>query len=216
MTSGWPTDGSSTSNATRGRHRFSPGRDRFTARGTPGQPLDDHCRLVARAASALTTALDLPPALAQPVVDAARWHDHGKASPVWQRAAGGSPDAPPIAKTPTGRVFRAALLDGYRHEFGSLLAAERQLEPSTDEAGELRRDLTLHLIAAHHGHARPGFARRQHWGDAMSEAELAATARATEMRFERLQRHLGPWRLAWLEALVKAADAAVSTGIDAA
>ena len=55
--------------------------------------------------------------------------------------------AVPYAKTSGGGNWR--LLEGYRHEFGSLLAAERTDLP------DCTRDLILHLIAAHHGNARP-------------------------------------------------------------
>lgn len=188
-------------------------RDRFTAHAARGQPLDEHCHMVGRAAAAMACALALPVDLARAVADAGRWHDRGKAADAWQRAAGTPLGAPPVAKTSGGR-FNATLLGGYRHEFGSLLMAERDIPHGQDQNSALLRDLTLHLVAAHHGHARPGFANPRHWGDSLPDPELAATALDTELRFERLQRHFGPWQLAWLEAIVKAADAAVSSGAE--
>ena len=129
--------------------------------------------------------------------------------------ARGTPDRDnPLERLGEVACGTLSMLAGCRHEFGSLLAAERQLEPLAHDVHDLRRDLTLHLIAAHRGHARPASTAAQHWGNAMPEAELLATTRGAEMRFERLQRRLGPWRLAWLEAVVKAAAAAVSTRMD--
>ena len=92
-----------------------------------------------------------------------------------------------------------------------MVQAERDLSVAAAGSGWLR-DLTLHLVAAHHGHARPGFAERRHWGNAGPDTDLAPAARRVERRFDDLQRRLGPWELAWLEAIVKAADAWVSAG----
>jgi CRISPR-associated endonuclease/helicase Cas3 len=75
-------------------------------------------------------------------------------------------------------------------------------------------DLALHLIAAHHGWARPGFPDSRHWGVELLPEHALAAARRTAERFSRLQERYGPWQLAWLEALLKAADAWVSAGRD--
>ena len=75
-----------------------------------------------------------------------------------------------------------------------------------------RFDLALHLIAAHHGRARPAI------GIAGCEGlpPSAAAARAYEVgrRFARLQRRWGPWGLAWWEALLRAADQRASRALD--
>ena len=188
------------------RRRRAPrgerGRGALAAR-TP--TVDAHCARVAAAARRIATALRLPASLIDALEAAGRCHDRGKTRAVWQRAAGAPPGSPPLAKSWPGRL-RGEWLDGYRHEFGSLVDAERALGP-----GAPHRDLILHLVAAHHGWARPGFPHRAQWDP--DEPARANEARAMRVahRFARLQAHYGPWRLAWLESLLKAADAWVSS-----
>ena len=109
-------------------------------------------------------------------------------------------DGRPYAKTCGGGNLR--LLEGYRHEFGSLLKAEREdLVDST-------RDLILHLIAAHHGNARPLISTAGCEDGPPSLLESKAGEAAS--RFARLQRQYGPWGLAWREAILRAADQSAS------
>ncbi len=174
--------------------------------GASAQTIDAHCAEVAAAARRIGAALGLPEHLVDALESAGRWHDRGKSRAVWQRAAGASPGGPALAKSPRGRL-RPEWLGGYRHEFGSLVDAERILGPDVPH-----RDLVLHLVAAHHGWARPGFPDRAQWDpDAPSRVNERCARRAAR-RFARLQARHGPWRLAWLEALLKAADAHVSSG----
>lgn len=103
-------------------------------------------------------------------------------------------------------------LDGYRHEFGSLLAAE------AEDLAEATRDLVLHLVAAHHGNARPGISIDRVEaapGGAYGQrgappTVLERAAREAALRFVRLQARHGPWGLAWYEEMLRAADRAVS------
>lgn len=178
------------------------------------QLLGDHNEAVGQAARALGEALGLPDWIVGALEDAGRWHDVGKSRKVWQRAAGNR-GSQPVAKARRG-VFHPQLLGGYRHEFGSLADAEREYPPATDDAERLRRELTLHLIAAHHGFARPGFGDPRQWDPNLPSATARALASATERRYAELQHHFGPWALAWLEALVKCADARVSSGLTSA
>ncbi len=113
-----------------------------------------------------------------------------------------------MAKSKAGR-FRPDILGGYRHEFGSLTEAERVLP-----ADVKNRDLALHLIAAHHGWARPGFPNPNQWDPDLPAFMNRQVAIDAANRFARLQAIHGPWRLAWLEALIKAADALVSSDGD--
>lgn len=184
--------------------------DELTAIAARRQTLVEHSEMVAQAAARLALAVGLCPDMVAAIRDAGDWHDRGKAAPVWQRAAGVDLDGEAMAK-PNSRSFNARLLGGYRHEFGSLAEAEhamRALSGSEDASARL----ILHLIAAHHGHARPGFADKRHWGHAQPDDVLEGIAQRAELRFAQLQRHYGPWHLAWLEAIVKAADAWVSSG----
>ena len=170
------------------------------------QTIDAHCTAVGAAARRIGAALGLDEDLVDALESAGRWHDRGKARAVWQRAAGASPEGPALAKSPRGRL-RPEWLGGYRHEFGSLVDAERALRPDVPH-----RDLVLHLVAAHHGWARPGFPERKQWDPESPSRTNERCARRAGRRFARLQARYGPWRLAWLEALVKAADATVSSG----
>lgn len=165
------------------------------------QTLDEHGRRVAAAARRIGQALQLPADLLESLVNAGFGHDHGKRLRLWQRAAG--LNGTPMAKARRGR-FRPALLGGYRHEFGSLIEAERTQADA----------LTLHLIAAHHGWCRPGFPDARQWGPELPSALGASAAQRAAARYSQLQTRFGPWQLAWLEALLKAADAVVSADRD--
>lgn len=165
----------------------------------PPQLLHEHHRWAETAARTIATNLDLPPDYREALATAARLHDEGKRARRWQRAFNAPPNGT-YAKTRGPIHFR--LLDGYRHEFGSLAHAEE--DPSiTQMPGELR-DLVLHLIASHHGFARPVI--RTDGCDDWSPAMLACRARQVAMRFVRLQKRWGPWGLAWWESLLRAAD----------
>ena len=145
---------------------------------------------------------------------AARLHDEGKRGRNWKRAFHvehyakklGIPGQP-LAKTPR---FNWALLDGYRHEFGSLPYAKD--DPEVKSLPEELQDLALHLIAAHHGHARPLIATRG--CDDAPPSVLEERAREVALRYARLQQRWGPWGLAWWEALLRAADAQASRAND--
>ena len=145
---------------------------------------------------------------------AAALHDEGKRAARWQRAFKAARDAlrfglsGPLAKT-RGPIDQA-LLDGYRHEFGSLPYVEKNREFAA-LPGDLR-DLVLHLVAAHHGFARPVIGTRG-CEDAPPSA-LEERARDVALRFARLQKRWGPWGLAWWEALLRAADGQASRDND--
>ena len=76
-----------------------------------------------------------------------------------------------------------------------------------------RFDLALHLMAAHHGYARPVIAVEG--CDGLPPSAAAGRAREVARRFARLQRRWGPWGLAWWEALLRAADRRASRELDA-
>jgi CRISPR-associated endonuclease/helicase Cas3 len=99
----------------------------------------------------------------------------------------------------------ARILDGFRHEFSSLLDAAAAMPP---EFTPEQRDLALHLIAAHHGWGRPCFTPRMF--DRTRYRRSQQEALETARRFGRLQQRLGPWRLAYLEAILRCADALAS------
>jgi len=134
---------------------------------------------------------------------AARLHDEGKRAARWQRAFKAPVDGRPYAKTRGPIDFD--LLDGYRHELGSLPYVEAHEKFKTLSPDD--QDFVLHLIAAHHGFARPVI------GTSGCEDAPSITdewARAVALRFAKLSRRWGPWGLAWWEALLRSADQTAS------
>jgi len=178
------------------------------------QSLADHQSKTEQKAKAIAKAVGLKDNYAEALAIAARLHDEGKRAKRWQRAFNAHKADKalerPLAKTRGPIDFK--LLDGYRHEFGSLPYAEK------DEAFQALspdfQDLVLHLIAAHHGQARPVIETRS-CEDAPPSA-LQERAGAVALRFARLQKQWGPWGLAWWEALLRAADAQASRENDEA
>ena len=173
------------------------------------QRLDEHQNWAGEEAERIATALGLGPEYRAMLVSAARHHDDGKAAPRWQRAFNAAREGGPYAKT-TGSPNQH-LLGGYRHELKSAVDAERNGLDGLDRT-DPRFDLALHLIAAHHGRARPAIDVRGY--DEMPPSETEISAHAIALRFARLQRQWGPWGLAWWEALLRAADQAASRRLD--
>lgn len=179
------------------------------SRSTTGErSLEGHLDDTEREAERLTSRLGLPPELQLVLKIAARNHDHGKNCNRWQNAFSAPELGRPYAKT--SGPFRSNLLDGYRHEFASLPFVEKDPEFAT--LSNDFRDLALHLVAAHHGFARPVI-RLDGCEDAPPSA-LGDRARDVALRFARLQKQWGPWGLAWLESILRAADQRASAIID--
>lgn len=172
-----------------------------TGRSVAGraQSLVEHQAWVAGEAKTLAASLALPPELARVLVIAGRLHDEGKKVERWQRAFHVPKDQRPLAKST--RAPNVSALGRYRHELGSLPFVER--DPELLALNEADRDLVLHLVAAHHGRARPVLPTD---GAEEPPALLKVRAREVALRFDRLSRRFGPWGLAWLEALLRAAD----------
>jgi|GEM_PF-143327 len=174
------------------------------------QKLEDHLHLAGQHARGYADRLRLAGDEKAAVIFAARYHDLGKDRERWQAAVGNFDDERTLAKS--AKRMEPAVLAGYRHEFGSVLdvlagGAADEWQKLSDHA----RDLALHLIAAHHGRARPHFPVREVQDSAPNRGEAALElATETPRRFARLQRHYGRWGLAWLESLVRAADYAAS------
>lgn len=168
------------------------------ARSVASQPqlLSEHTEQVVSCVREIAGRVGLPDEEAEALATAARLHDVGKVAPRWQRAMNAPTDGQVYAKTNGGGNWR--LLEGYRHEFGSLVEAE-----AADLPNEMR-DLILHLIASHHGRARPIL--RPHGCDDGPPSQLEIKAGDVALRFGRLQRRYGPWGLAWREAILRAAD----------
>ena len=194
--------------------------------------LADHLGHVAQHAEALCTALDETVNKAS-VVRAGRWHDVGKAHPVFHRTMHACELAPAgfLAKSPCrARHSR----NFFRHELASMLAWLAQHDGTPDS------DLIAYLVLAHHGKVRMSlramptevagkgvkrFARGVWEGDSLPALEFAGERSAetllklalmeiglgeqgpswAERSLGLLEAH-GPFRLAWLETLVRLAD----------
>jgi len=178
------------------------------------QELHPHLQKVEELALAMARKLGLKKTEADAVVLAAKWHDLGKACQRWQRYVcnSGYPGRT-LAKSRETRHWR--FLDGYRHEFGSLLDLQfgRDGVPPDEEFARQSndvKDLVLHFIAAHHGHARPHFPAENAFDPESATAHWVEANREVPRRFARLQRTYGRWGLAYLESLLRAADWAAS------
>ena len=133
-----------------------------------------------------------------------------------------------LPRTPRQRkeaCERAGLPNGFRHEMLSLQIAQRQ---NCLPARHSQRDLILHLIAAHHGYARP-FAPVV-IDDDPPDVEVSGTIltghdrlllpphrvdSGIAERFWKLTRRYGWWGLAYLEAVLRLADQRASADEDA-
>jgi len=171
------------------------------------QALSEHQNRAAQMARRIGARVGIDEGLVAAIESAAKWHDQGKDREVWQRGIGNPRPKPPLAKTNKKGLIEG--LSHYRHEFGSLV--EVSDEPELRGARPDTRDLILHLIATHHGRGRPHFP-----GEEAFDPERATESRAQEItaevprRYARLQRKYGRWGLAYLESLLRAADALAS------
>jgi CRISPR-associated endonuclease/helicase Cas3 len=196
--------------------------------------LETHSALVERAVQQIGSRC-LPDELLRPILQAAYWHDVGKLDERFQvllrqgdelAAVSGAP----LAKSsfiPTSPARRRAIREAsglphdFRHEMLSLQIAERYAPLPGDDA---KADLILHLVASHHGHARP-FApistdpappavtgchdsvdikiSEAERSDAITPHHLAS---GISERFWLLTRRYGWWGLAYLEAVLRLGD----------
>jgi CRISPR-associated endonuclease/helicase Cas3 len=196
--------------------------ERVSALAASSQTIKDHHVCAERCARAIAKRLGLPAILTELLAVAAKNHDWGKARAIWQRYAGNPSFArdpekyPPLAKfTTRGDPRMLKVGNGtYRHEFGSVHdAIEKKVFDDPDDFTPGLRRLGLNMIATHHGEARPTiFAYdEKHLQDGASRRLAGELLRD----FVELQTELGPWGLAWLQALLRAADVMASRGLGA-
>jgi len=188
----------------------------------------------------IATALGLDFKVVAAVETAARWHDLGKVESRFQAmlCGGGEFEAmlvdEPLAKSGMNPAHRTAyrvasqrsgLPRGARHEAWSAALVSHHLARSA-KPYDVDPDLVIHLVASHHGHARP-------WlppvvDDKPRDVEVvmtdSMTGRTTKVavsssatvdfdgpaRFARLNQRYGRWGLALLESIVRCADMTVS------
>lgn len=165
------------------------------------QTLMDHTNAIVDCMHDICERLHLGQHLEAALVAAAKWHDQGKDREIWQSyACNNNGSDHPLAKSQNYRHGRA--LSGYRHEFGSLLEAMHA--PKLCDTPE--SELVLHLVAAHHGHARPHFDIRAFDKEKFGTSDNEKASVEVMQRFGRLQNCFGRWGLAWLESLLRCAD----------
>lgn len=189
----------------------------------------------------IAQALRLHADLVAAVEAAARWHDLGKIESRFQAMLCGGDEYEamlvdePLAKSgidPADRSAyriarqRSGLPPGARHEAWSAALVREGLNDPANVAS-FDPDLVIHLVASHHGHARPWLPLVRDDGPRAVEALIevpesggAATkvnvsSAATidfdhPARFTRLNQRYGRWGLALLESIVRCADVTVS------
>lgn len=171
-----------------------------------------HTNDVTNNASDIVKRLPLSSELQAAIILAAKFHDLGKRRVLWQRSIGNP--VPTICWAKSGAKNKTRELgDTYRHEFGSLVDV---LDPQQPQSGELNslsesmRELVLHLIAVHHGFARPHFPADHAYDPEPKGVDVELIACDVPQRYARLQRKYGRWGLAYIESLLRAADYAAS------
>ncbi len=197
---------------------FARPRDAENATGASVAPitLKHHTGDVVSRATYIVEKLELPEDLKQAIILATKLHDLGKRRRLWQRSIGNpDPDSwyAKSGKPVDGSRWRPRHLSDYRHEFGSLLDI-LHCDPSHladfHQLDEAMQDVVLHLIAAHHGYARPHFPTTATIDPDHTQTAADKAAIDIPRRFARLQRKYGRWGLAYLESLLRAADWAAS------
>jgi CRISPR-associated endonuclease/helicase Cas3 len=173
------------------------------AQGRQSYALQPHLNDTREAAARLVSGLPLEPELRDVIVLAAAYHDLGKDRERWQNSIGNR-DYPEVKWAKSGKYAASGEHLCYRHEFGSIL--DMQDEPSFKRLSDDAKDLVLHLIAAHHGRARPHFNSRESLDDKHPTQATRDFAIEVPRRFARQQRKFGRWGLAYLESLVRTAD----------
>ena len=189
-----------------------------------------HQAAVGRRARELAHNLDLPAPVARAVEQAALYHDEGKRDPRFQLMLHGGDQwraraaVALLAKSgldPANRAAfrRAARLSGYpqgmKHEALSARIVKAFLQRQADDG--LDKDLVIHLVAAHHGRARPLLPavvdeppREVSVPVGGAQPEVFTTDDTFDwdgpVRFARLCDRYGRWGLALLESIVRLAD----------
>jgi CRISPR-associated endonuclease/helicase Cas3 len=182
---------------------------------------DRHTNDVVLHVRRILKALELPIELQRALILATQFHDLGKKREIWQRSIGNPNPSDWYAKSgkdASGQEWQPRdICRNYRHEFGSALDLLDTTQPYLNELERLEsdhvgmKDLVLHLIAAHHGYARPHFPLENAYDLVHPVEAESAFAAETPRRFARLQRRYGRWGLAYLESLLRAADWAASS-----
>ncbi len=197
--------------------------------------LDGHQAAVADRVARLGRVLGLTDDLVDGLRDAGAHHDDGKADVRFQRmlrfgSSTSSDGSPGLLAKSSGRTPRrdelarasGDLPDGWRHEQLSVISAWSALDHATSG----QRQLVVRLVGTTHGHGRPSF---RHGSSSLldpgdtSLTVIDETERQQAMDLfdvgtweqlvEETDVEWGVWGMAFLEAVLRAADGAVSSGL---
>jgi CRISPR-associated endonuclease/helicase Cas3 len=178
-------------------------------------PLDAHQRSVGDRAAAWGHTLGLSAGVIDVLRAAGAHHDDGKSATPFQLRLGRKSNDPLLAKSgdPMNRTARhraaSSLPAGWRHEQLSVAIAWDSLPPAT-------RELTARLIGTSHGHGRVDF---PHMAHDLITPDMAAFQDTAEDLFDHggwdelmdsTDEEWGLWGVAYLEAVLRAADNTVS------
>lgn len=178
--------------------------------------LESHLNGVAARTRAVAERLGLPPTMTADLALAARLHDLGKLDDRFQRLCGRAPNTSPLGKSSqdwVARRRREAVSDyptGERHEAISVeLMIQYGLHETANDA-----ELVEHLVASHHGWARPFIRTAQGTApvhNRLFNLDFATTlaheeAKRAPTRFRSVQQRFGWLGLSWLEAIVQLCD----------
>ena len=171
------------------------------SRSRVDQKLGDHLKDVKeKAQDIVSSCSNIPESVKKAVVTAAEYHDIGKENEVWQTSMHVKVDKRPLAKTNSQKM--PLNMGGFRHELCSTYMLEKKHANTPLEES----DLVLHLVATHHGWARPCFKPNAANNKAMGlDDDDQMLVRVAE-RHANLQKRFGALGLAWLEGLLRGAD----------
>lgn len=213
--------------------------DELRRKADPPPTLAAHCREVADRAERFAIAAGLERRLIDTLVLAGLAHDLGKADPRMQGLFHGGVTpavADLLAKSTFGTGDRArdsaareaaGMPTGLRHEQASVGILKDAVENGDVERlvpTGVEIDLLLYLVGAHHGKSHPippvpsgGSPPRPYrvemnglGGDAAGTGDEGWNDGESFSRVARLRARLGPWALAYMEALLVLADRTVS------
>jgi CRISPR-associated endonuclease/helicase Cas3 len=208
------------------------------------QSLSDHTDAVVNKVTEILSNFELPDEYCDSVLLAARWHDSGKAHGVFQEAMVGDPPEAEtsIIWGKTGRTSVAYKRRGFRHELASALAMlEHKLSDlsvflAAAHHGKVRLSIRSLPIEKPPPDCNLRFARGVWEGDILKTADLGDGHEMSETELDlsymefgdglkgaswlarmialRDNPSIGPFRLAFMEALLRTADWRASERID--
>jgi CRISPR-associated endonuclease/helicase Cas3 len=182
--------------------------------------LDEHQEQVRSQALALSSKLELGSDLTEALGRAGLCHDEGKRDPRFQRGLRWRPsDHPDRVLAKSGMRSQRAIVQaraasglpsGWRHE---QLSAAIAWADAGDQHHDVR-DLVARLVGTSHGRGRHEY---PHVGAELGGGAAGATGREElfdsgewENLLDRTTRRWGPWGVAYLESILRAADVNVS------